>query len=287
MTAPIPPPPAPPKAAPPPPKPSRNGAFPGAAQTKKFAVQSGVRADFQRIIVYGPGGAGKSSLAASLKEVGIKPLFLDIGNGTGFLDVDRIEGIGSWDELRGVLHDEPIWNGFGAVVIDDLTKAEELAVRWTIENVPHEKKEKAIRSIEDYGFGKGLTHTYETFLTILADLDAHIRAGRQVVCIAHECTASVPNPGGVDFIRYEPRLQSPASGKNSVRHRVKEWCDHMFFIGYDTFVNESGKAQGGGSRTIFPAEMPTHWAKSRCMSEPIVYERGSCELWKSLFGKGK
>lgn len=262
----------------------------GLATGKTFSIASGVRADFQRIVIFGSGGTGKSSLAANLKDVGIKPLFLDIGEGTGFLDVDRIgaeQGLQTWDDLRAILHNHSLFHGFDAVVIDDLTKAEELAVRWTIENIGHEKKEKQIRSIEDYGFGKGLTHTYETFLQILGDLDAHIRAGRQVICIAHECCANVPNPGGEDFIRYEPRLQSPASGKNSIRHRVKEWCDHMFFIGYDTIVDEDGKAKGGGSRTIYPTELPTHWAKSRCLSDPIVYDRGSSELWKLLFKGAK
>lgn len=221
-----------------------------------------------------------------MKQVGIRPLFLDIGSGTGFLDVDRISGIESWDELRAALHDESLWVNFDAVVIDDLTKAEELGNQWTLANVPHEKGHY-VTSIEGYGFGKGLTHTYETFLQLLGDLDAHIRNKRQVVCIAHECTATVPHPGGEDFIRYEPRLQSPNSGKNSIRHRVKEWCDHMFFIGFDLIVNKDGKAQGSGTRTIYPAEMPTHWAKSRGLDSPIIYERGSAELWNQLFRGNK
>lgn len=271
------------KPAPPPPKPSRNGSpTPAPTSSRKFAVTSGVRSQFQRTVIYGPGGSGKSSLASSLKDVGIRPLFLDVGNGTGFLDVDRIGDIATWDELRAILHDESIFADFGAVVIDDLTKAEELAIKWTIENVPHEKGH-TVKSIEGYGFGKGLTHAYETFLLLLGDLDAHIRAGRQVVCIAHDCTANVPNPSGEDFIRWEPRLQAPASGKNSIRNRVLEWCDHLLFVGYDTFVNDDGKAVGGGSRTIFPVEQATHLAKSRSIADPIIYQRGSSELWQKLF----
>jgi hypothetical protein len=118
-------------------------------------------------------------------------------------------------------------------------------------------------------------------------LDSHIRAKRHVVCIAHECTAPVPNPGGEDFIRYEPRLQSPKSGENSIRHRVKEWSDYMLFIGYDTFVNEDGKGTGAGTRTIHFVELPTHWAKTRTISDPLPYTRGSAALWEQLFKKGE
>ena len=252
-----------------------------ASSRKTFAVSSGAQSQFQRTVIYGPGGVGKSELCANLKQVGIRPLFLDVGSGTGFLDVERIAGLESWQDLRAVLHDQSIWNGYSAVVIDDLTKGEELATRWTLENVPHEKGH-LVQSIEGYGFGKGLTHVFETFLQLLGDLDAHIRAGRQVICIAHECTANVPNPNGPDWIRYEPRLQSPASGKTSIRYRVKEWCDHLLFVGYDTFVSTDGKAQGAGTRTIYPVELPTHMAKSRCLAEPIPYERGSAEIWKQL-----
>lgn len=188
----------------------------------------------------------------------------------------------TWEDLRDVLHDENLFSGYNAVVIDDLAKAEELATNYVIRTVPHEKEGRSIKSIEDYGWGKGATHVYEAFLNLLADLDNHVRKNRWVLCIAHDCTANVPNPSGEDWIRYEPRLQSPASGKSSIRHRVKEWCDHLLFVGFDTAVNRDGKATGGGTRTIYPSEMPTHWAKSRSLADPIYYEKGSSHLWKSL-----
>jgi hypothetical protein len=240
-------------------------------------------------VIYGPGGIGKSSLAASLAEVGVRALVLDIGSSTGFLDVSRIgedEGVRSWDDMRAVLHDRAIWQGYDAVVLDDMTKAEEWCSAWVTRNIKTEKGHDA-KGIEGYGFGKGFTHLYESFLPLLGDLDAHIRDGRQVICLAHECTATVPNPNGDDWIRYEPRLQSPPSGKNSIRHRVKEWADHVIFIGYDVAVNDQGKGVGAGTRTIYPTERPTHMAKSRKLSEPIVYEKGSADLWRQLFGDEK
>lgn len=281
-------PPKPPPAAPPPPNGSQSRAIGSPLLKRNFSVQSGVALEFHKVVVYGPGGIGKSELWSHLQKVGIKPLCLDIGSGSKAIATNRIpsEEIPTWDDLRAAIQDESLWNGFGAVVIDDLTRAEEMAADWVCRNIKHEKN-KPINSIEDYGFGKGMGHVYDTFLRLLGDLDSHIRNGRHVVCIAHECTAPVPNPGGDDYIRYEPRLQSPKSGKDSIRHRVKEWSDHLFFIGYDTFVNEDGKGTGAGTRTIHTVELPTHWAKSRTLSDPIPYSRGSADLWERLFKKGE
>lgn len=252
---------------------------------RSFDEDDGKTVTAQKTVIYGPGGVGKSELCSLLNQCDIVPLFIDIGTGTQFLDVKRCKPTPqNWEELRAAVQRD--WPGRGAIVIDDLSKAEEMAIDYVIRTVKHEKdKSKVITSIEDYGWGKGYVHAYETFLQLLGDLDAQARKGVHVICIAHECTANVPNPTGEDWIRYEPRLQSPASGKASIRHRVKEWCDHLLFVGFDVFT-EDGKGTGGGTRTIYPAELPTHWAKSRLLSEPIPYAKGSADLWKALLGVG-
>ncbi len=263
---------------------TQQGATKEAAQVKQTIIKGPLRAA-QKIVIYGPGGVGKSELASLLPEVGITPVFIDLEGGTNFLDVFRVDPspetfVEAGKAVRLLTND----NNCDAIVVDSFTKAEELGVRHTLATIPHEKGH-AVKSIEGYGFGKGYTHNYETFLLLLQVLDAAARAGKHIIAICHDCTATVPNPGGEDWIRYEPRLQSPPSGKGSIRHRVKEWCDHLFYIGFDTIVDKDGKATGGGSRTIYPVEMPTHWAKSRSLSDQIVYERGNTELWKQLFAK--
>ncbi len=260
----------------------------GAAQTATVLqeITRGVRAVAQKIVMFGPGGVGKTELCSLLGQVGIEPAFVDIEEGSNFLDVIRVEPTPrTLDETRqaiAMLSEQPTIN---AIVIDSFTKADEQAVAYTITNVKHEQgaKFKVISSLEAYGFGKGYTHAYEAFLLLLQSLDAAARKGKHIIAVCHDCTANVPNPGGEDWIRYEPRLQSPPSGKGSIRHRVKEWCDHLLYIGFDTDVSKDGKAMGSGSRTIFPTEMPTHWAKSRSLNEQIVYDRGNSTLWQQLF----
>ena len=249
-----------------------------------FAIARGRVQRGQRIGIYGTGGIGKTSEAALLGKGSIKPAFIDLENGSHELDVARVGGIDSWARLGDALAQVSLWADYGAIVIDSITKAEEWAVAETIATVPHEKPGRTIKRIDDYGYGKGYQHVYETFLDLFDFLDVHVAAGRHIVLIAHDCTASVPNPAGEDFIQYQPRLQSPASGKASIRHHTKEWLDHLFFIGYDV-VSKDGKAKGAGTRTIYPQERPTHWAKSRKLRDPIEYKDGGLELWTALFAK--
>lgn len=238
----------------------------------------------QRIGLYGTGGIGKTSLAVSLGKGSIKPVLFDLDDGSHELDVPRVKGVKTWADLMEALARASFFPEYGAIVIDSITRAEEMAVAHAIATIPHEKSTKPIKRIDDYGWGQGYQHAYETFRDMFDFLDLHVAAGCHVVLIAHDCTTEVPNPAGEDFIQYQPRLQSPKKGKASIRHHVKEWLDHLFFIGYD-IVSGDGKGQGTGTRTIHPQERPTHWAKSRKLHGPIEYKKGGLELWTALFAK--
>lgn len=242
-----------------------------------------------RIVLFGPGGIGKTTLAASAPgpvaffdlDDSLPRLKQQLADAPAKLDLRPVSGIRTWQNIRDALHADG-WDGIRTIVIDSATRAEELAVEHTLATVPHEKGQR-VQRIEDYGFGKGYSHVYDTFLTLLGDLDQHTRAGRHVILICHDCTASVPNPDGEDWIRYEPRLQSPASGKSSIRLRVREWADHVLFVGYDVAVKD-GKGSGSGSRTIYPNELPHCMAKSRTLSQPLALSKFDSTLWTSLFG---
>lgn len=215
-----------------------------------------------------------------MSEAGVKPLLIDLEQGSYALPVDRIDDVTTWDELRALVQNQSVWSSYGAVVIDSGTKAEELCMAWVLANVKDQSGNRVER-VEDYGYGKGFSHIYETFLSLLGDLDAVARAGKHVVVICHDCTANVPNPFGEDWLQYQPRLQNTPKG--SIRHRWMEWASHVLFIGYDVATNKDGKGIGSGTRTIYPQQMPTHWAKSRSLASVIPYADGSAELWNQLF----
>lgn len=227
-------------------------------------ITSGITTGSDRIVVYGTGGIGKSTLAAYLP----KPLFLDAERSTTKLPVSK-DVVSGWGELRG----KAAWIaqnyeslGIRSVVVDSGTVAEELAKEHVIETRLAERQNGPsvkVDSIEGFGWGKGWQFVYDEFNGLLADLDRIADKGLNVCVVAHDVSTPVPNPAGEDFIRWEPHLYSgDKKGRGSIRERVKQWADHVVFIGYDIYVKD-GKGQGSGTRTLYTAELPTHIAKSR------------------------
>jgi hypothetical protein len=240
--------------------------------------------------MYGPGGIGKTTAAAQLPgPVG----FIDLEDSLPILrpqleasgrlgNIRPVRGVKDWAGLRAALASDG-WDSIKSIVIDTGTKAEELAIAHTIETVTADGKR--VQSIEGYGYGKGFTYVFDTFLPLLSDLDRHARAGRNVVILCHDCTSTVPNPAGEDWIRYEPRLQSPNSGKASIRLRVREWADHVLYVGYDVNVTKDGKGRGAGTRTLYTSELPHCMAKSRTTSEVFAVGDDMTDVWNSILGQ--
>lgn len=232
-----------------------------------------------RIVIYGTGGIGKSTLAAFLPA----PIFIDIERSTHRLNVAR-DTAEDWVELRGKLAgiEKNPPKGVRSVVIDSATVGEEFAKEHVIATRRTDKG-KRVDSIEGFGWGKGWQFCFDEFCGLLADLDRIAAKGLNVCLVAHEVSTPVPNPAGEDFIRWEPHLYSgDKKGRGSIRERVKEWSDHVLFIGYDVAV-EDGKGQGSGTRTIYTQELPTHIAKSRAKQLSITFDLQHPDaIWREL-----
>lgn len=285
------PPPAPPKgkpAAPPAPPPQAAKQVGASTTTKRdFKVKSGVLAAPMKVGLFGPGGIGKTKLITLAQQLGLRVLLIDLEQGSHYLDVARVDDIYNWEDLRAVVQDHEFLSQFDMIGIDSFTKAEEFSAEWVPQNIKGTKTGKLpeVKSLNAYGFGDGLTFNYDNFLKLLGDLDALVRIGKHVAFTCHDCISEVPNPAGENFIRYEPRLQSPKSGKDSIRLRVREWCDHLLCVRYDVYADENRKGTGSGTRQIYPTELPSHMAKSRTLSEPIPYTDNDPTLWKMLLNK--
>ncbi len=244
-----------------------------------------------RAVLYGPGGIGKSTLGClapgpvgffDLEEALEKIKSRNVESGIAIPSKVRVS---DWLQLRGALR-APGYEKIKTVIVDSGSVLEQWAVAHTIRTVKKESGGLA-SSIEDYGFGKGYRYVYETFLQILGDLDAHARAGRNVILICHDDAKVVPNPQGIDFLRWEPKLQDSKSC--SIRARVKEWADHVLFLAYDINVEKSddkgkkaGKAQGSGTRSLYTAEQAWFMAKSRTTCDTFDIEMGFSP-WDQIF----
>lgn len=270
-----------PAAPPPPPPPPVKVQSPRATIPQAIALDltSGPVEGSDRIVIYGTGGIGKSTAAAFLPG----PIFLDVERSTKKLNVSR-DPVADWATLRGKLAaisaSPP--SGMRSVVVDSATVAEELAKEFVIATRVTEKGGH-VDSIEGFPWGKGWQFVSDEFNGLLADLDRVAELGFNVCLIAHDVASPVPNPAGDDFIRWEPHLYAgDKKGRGSVRERVKEWADHVIFIGYDVFVKD-GKGQGSGTRTIYSQELPTHVAKSRTKQLAISFDlQDPGAVWREL-----
>lgn len=242
----------------------------------RFGVLNGPRQNPpQKILIYGTGGIGKTSLAALAPS----PTFIDVDHdGTKFLDVKRITGVFTYQDLLDALNEESLWGDTRTTVIDSMTGVNKLALAYTLANVKTERGAEC-KSIEGYGYGKGYRHLHDTTLKFIAALDRHIERGRNVIIIAHAEVTLKPNPEGEDFKAYSPSIPQKESAPTA--SFMFGWCDHTFYIGYDTIAKD-GKAKGSGSRRIEVREQPAFLAKSRTLRDPVVFTEGSAEIWNQL-----
>jgi len=290
----------------PPPVPPSAGGRTAKRKPKKFAVVPWTgEGEGEKIVLYGPSGRGKTTLAA----LAPKPVYIGLDDGgrkirhpvTGE-PLPHIEGCDSFDDVRDVCAQPEILDGYKTVVIDTGTILETLATEWTVQNIKHEKGQ-TVRRLVDYGYGKGYEHLYDTMRLAFSDFDGLVRRGLNLLLICQQCPITVANASGTDYLEDGPRLYHPGnSGKMTFSTRLFacEWADHVFKLDYqDKQVSEDKKATGSPDRAVFIVpEDPSYCAKSRTLGnlkdeagDPITRiafdHPADDSLWKYMFPEEK
>lgn len=205
----------------------------------------------QKVVIYGPEGIGKSSLAARFPN----PLFIDTEGGTAQLDVRRIEKPASFDELVSIVKEVAANPSICmTLILDTADWAEQFCI---VDLCAKYKK----NGIEDFGYGKGYTYLAEEYSRLLNALDMVIAAGINVVITAHAKMRKFEQPDEMGaYDRWEMKLSK------QVAPLLKEWCDLLLFCNYKTFVvtaqNDTKKVQGG-KRIMYTSHHPCWDAKNR------------------------
>jgi len=205
----------------------------------------------QRVVIYGPEGIGKSTLAAAFPA----PVFLDTEGGTIHLNVTRFSQPESWDEILGLVAQlGQSGHNFQTLVIDTVDWLERLLIE-------HICRKAHKDGIEDFGYGKGYTYLSEEFSRFLQSLEPLRNRGMHLVMVAHSTIRKFEQPDAAGaYDRYELKLSKQCAPL------LKEWCDLLLFVNYFTKVTETDgrkKAVGGKERRIYTAHCAAFDAKNR------------------------
>lgn len=135
-------------------------------------ITSGTKRVPERVIIYGPEGLGKSTLAAHFPS----PLFIDTEGSTSELDVARFDMIPkTWSEFAQMVQyvrEHP--DICKTLVIDTIDWAERLCIQ-------HICQSNGKSSLGDFGYGTGYIRLAEEFQRMLSVLNEISENGIHIV----------------------------------------------------------------------------------------------------------
>lgn len=219
----------------------------------QLKIHTGKAGGALKVVVYGPEGIGKSTLAAHFP----RPVFIDTEGSTRHMDVSRTDKPSSWtmlmEQVQYIRSDPGVCS---TLVIDTADWAEQLCIASIC-------ADKKLSGIEDMGYGKGYVYLAEEFGRLLNLLEEIVGRGVHVVLTAHAMMRKFEQPDEMGaYDRWELKLQKKTSAL------VKEWSDLLLFANYKTLsvaTDDKGKkfkAQGG-RRVIYTSHHPCWDAKNR------------------------
>lgn len=232
-----------------------------------------------RILIYGPEGIGKTTLAAEFPEA----VFIQVEDGTpSGVTIDSFGVLTTFEQVMeaiGSLYQEE--HSFRTVVVDGLDRLEPLV--WARVCELHQW-----RSIEAPGYGKGYKEADYLWRDFLDGLNAlRTQLGMTVVLLAHSAIERFDDPQTASYSRYDLRLHQRASAI------VKDEADAILLVKQDAsiknedqgFGKKRAQADGGGQRWIYTEGRPAFVAKNRFgMPEKVMFQpgKGFAELSKYL-----
>ena len=231
----------------------------GRSVLMNIKISNGIIPSKQKVVIYGPEGIGKSTLASKFP----RPLFIDTEGSTKKLNVNRFEEKPtSWAMLNNYIQyvkQNP--DVCDTLVIDTMDWAERLCVEDVLNT--YGKK-----GIEDFGYGNGYGYVAEAvgrLLNTLQDLVDSDVCNVVLNCHSQLKRFDQPDEAG-SYDRYELKLGKKTNSQTSPL--IKEWADMILFCNYETFAvaadkeGKKFKAQGG-QRVMYTTHHPCWDAKNR------------------------
>lgn len=205
-----------------------------------------------KLMVYGVGGIGKSTFAASSPA----PFFLDFDKRIDRIGPTRYSPI-SWEETTAVIKELfSTKHDYKTVVIDTLDALEPLIHKYVCD-----KHGKA--SIEDFEYSKGYVYAYAEWKRLAIGLDKLQGAGLNFILLAHDTLRTKVEPGADG---YECR---GLALRGTQKFKPDELLSHpMDLVGYAHFddivtVDKRSKRTRmvAGDRLLSFAHNPAYFSK--------------------------